>query len=119
MKYETLRRVKMAGKRKVGKNPKAKDVSGSKEVVVGIGCSTTIVKGTCVGCGCVLNGSNCSAGSRMSHMCKNCDMVEMAEIVAEDMHEDSLTEAERVAEFLGCSLDEAEKRLAKQRLAYS
>jgi len=39
-------------------------------------------------------------------------MVESAEIEAEDIRDDSLTEAERLAEFLGCSLDEAEKRLA-------
>jgi len=106
MKYEALRRVKCMGNRKV--------VSGSKEVVIGLGGSTTIVKGTCVGCGCVLTGNNRSLDS---HMCKNCWMVEGAEIEAEDLREDSITEAERLAWFLGCSLAEAEQRLAKQRLA--
>jgi hypothetical protein len=89
-------------KRKVG-------ISGSKEVVVGLGCSTTVVKGCCVGCGCVLTVANRSLDS---NMCKNCFMVNSAEIESEDRREDSLTEAERLANFLGCSLDDAKKRLA-------
>jgi hypothetical protein len=63
---------------------------------------------SCIGCGSVLTVANRSLDS---HMCKNCFMVESAEIEAEDIREDSLTEAERLAEFLGCSLDEAKKRL--------
>jgi hypothetical protein len=87
--------------------------SKTKEVVVGLGCFTVIVKGTCVGCGCVLTVVNRSFDS---HMCKNCSMVDLAEIEAEDRREDSLTDAERLAEFLHCSLAEAEERLAKERL---
>lgn len=94
MKYEALRRVK----RMVGDSRKIKGVSGSKEVVVGLGCSTTIVKGTCVGCGCDLTESDRSWDSRM---CKNCFMVEMAEIEAEDLRYDSMTDEERLADFLG------------------
>ena len=96
MKYEALRRVKRM--REVDKSRKTKDVSGSKEVVLGLGCSTTIVKGTCVGCGCVLTVVNRSMDS---HLCKNCFMVEMAEIEAEDLRYDSMTDEERLADFLG------------------
>jgi siroheme synthase (precorrin-2 oxidase/ferrochelatase) len=85
-------------KRKVGKVRKTLGVSKSKVVVVGLGCSTTVVKGTCVGCGCVLTVANRSLDS---HMCRNCFMVGMAEIEAEDLREDSLTDAERLAKFLG------------------
>jgi hypothetical protein len=95
-KYEALRRVKRACVS--GKICKVKGVSKPKEVVVGLGCRSTIVKGTCVGCGCVLTESNRSLDS---HLCKNCFMVDMAEIEAEDMREDSLTDSERLAEFLG------------------
>jgi len=52
----------------------------------------------CSGCGCVLTAVNRSMDS---HLCKNCFMVEMAEIEAEDLREDSLTDEERLAEFLG------------------
>lgn len=97
MKYEALRRVKRV-RGKVGASCKVKGVSGSKEVVVGLGCRSTVVKGTCVGCGSVLTVENRSMDS---HLCKNCFMVETAEIEAEDMREDSLTDAERLAEFLG------------------
>jgi hypothetical protein len=106
-KYETLRRIKRASGS--GKSRDVKVVSKSKEVVVGLGCRSTVVKGCCVGCGVVLTFANRSLDS---HMCKNCFMVDMAEIEAEDRREDSLSEAERLAAFLGCSLAEAEQRLA-------
>jgi hypothetical protein len=96
MKYEALRHVKRV--RGVGVSRKIKGASVSKEVVVGLGCRSIIVKGTCVGCGCVLTDVNRSLDS---HLCKNCWMVDLAEVEAEDLREDSLTDAERLAEFLG------------------
>lgn len=81
MKYEALRRVKRV--RKVGKVRKT-------------GVSKPC--GVCVGCGCVLTVSNRSLDS---HLCKNCWMVNLAEIEAEDLREDSLTDEERLREFLG------------------
>jgi len=89
-----------------------KEVSDGWEVVGGVGCFTLVKKGCCVGCGCVLTVGN---RALFSHMCKNCFMVEQAEIEAADEVEDSMTEAERLADFLGCSLAEAEKRLAQRR----
>ena len=73
MKYEALRRVK----RKVGEVRKTE---------------------VCVGCGCRLTDLNRSFDSCL---CKNCWMVNLAEIEAEDRREDSLTDDERLARFLG------------------
>lgn len=52
----------------------------------------------CVGCGCRLTDLNRSFDSCL---CKNCWMVNLAEIEAEDRREDSLTDDERLARFLG------------------
>lgn len=93
LKYETLRRIKRACN--VGVSHKAKSDCESKEVVSGLGCRSVVIKGVCVGCGSPLNKSNSSLDS---HLCKNCFMVDLAEIEAEDLREDSLTDAERLAE---------------------
>jgi hypothetical protein len=52
----------------------------------------------CVGCGELLTPLNSSLDSKL---CKNCFMVEMAEIEAEDLEEDSLTDEERTRRSLG------------------
>jgi hypothetical protein len=52
----------------------------------------------CFGCGCVLTKDNKSFDSCL---CKTCFDVDMAELVDEDMREDSMTDAERLAEFIG------------------
>jgi hypothetical protein len=74
MKYEALRRVK----RKVGTVRKVGKV--------------------CPGCGCRLTEDNKSMNS---HFCKNCYMVKLAEIEAEDTAEDSMTDSECSAKLLG------------------
>ena len=75
-----------------------KKIPEGKELVCGLGCYTIVTKGCCVGCGEVLTPANKSMDS---HMCKNCFMVEMAEIEAEDEREDSMTDDERLDEFMG------------------
>jgi hypothetical protein len=77
MKYEAMRRVK----RKVGE---AGEIRKANAV--------------CVGCGCLLTENSKSIDS---HLCKNCYMVNLAEIEAEDLAEDSMTDNERLAKFLG------------------
>jgi len=52
----------------------------------------------CSHCGCLLTSVNRSFGSRLCRVCFDADMAELA---AEDAREDSLTDAERLAEFLG------------------
>ena len=74
MKYETMRRIK----RQVGEVRKVGDV--------------------CSRCGCRLTKHNRSPDT---HSCEACFHVEMAEIEAEDLAEDSLTDSERLANFLG------------------
>ena len=78
MKYEALRRIKC----KVGK----RKVKVASKVVA------------CSCCGCVLTDVN---RSFEPCLCKTCFDAEMAEIAAKDELEDSMTEAERLAEFLG------------------
>jgi hypothetical protein len=112
MKYEALRRVKQVNKgnksRKV-KLPKMpefyscfddipKDLPKEKEIVSMIGGFAVVDKGCCIGCGCLLNPSN---RADLAHMCKNCFMVEMAENEAADEREDSMSDDERMDEFLG------------------
>jgi hypothetical protein len=67
----------------------------------------------CSVCGISLNGSNrCFE----SGVCKSCSNAEYADIEAEDRRWDLLTDAERLAGVLFCSLAEAEQILAKQRI---
>ena len=102
---------KVASRWRVGVS--AKRVRGSKEVVVGLGCSTIVAKGHCVGCDVVLTVDNQSLDS---HLCKNCFMVESAEIEAEDMCEDSLAIAELssvVCALCGCSLSSENRSMVE------
>ena len=95
MKYEALRRVKRM--REVGK---VKGVS-------------VVAKRVCVGCGCPLTSVNRSLDS---HLCKNCFMVSMAEIEAEDMREDSLAIDELssvVCVLCGCSLSSENRSMVE------
>jgi len=52
----------------------------------------------CCVCGCSLNKDNKSPDSRL---CKRCFDKDMAELEAEDLAEDSLSDSERLADFLG------------------
>jgi len=114
MKYEAKRRVKQMKKRdesrkvkpvSVPKMPKSyscskdvpKDLPKDKEVVTGIGCSVVVDKGCCVGCGCLLTHENKSLDD---DMCKNCYMVDVAELAADDEREDSMTDEERLDDFM-------------------
>ena len=52
----------------------------------------------CCGCGCSLNKGNKSSDLRF---CRSCFDADMADLKAEDLAEDSMTDAERLADFLG------------------
>ena len=68
---------------------------------------------------CSVCGVSLDVGNRCLYeagICKSCSDAEYADIEAEGYYEDSLSEAERLAEFLFCSVAEAEQVLAKQRL---
>ena len=103
---------KVASRRRVGIPAKRKwsVTVKSKEVVVGLGGSTIVDKGCCVGCGCVLTVANRSVES---NTCNSCFMVGMAEIEAEDRREDSsFLVTENFAKFFGCDFYKAEECLA-------
>ena len=52
----------------------------------------------CCRCGCHLTKHNRSSDS---HLCRLCFNIEMAEIEAHDIAQDSMTDDERLADFLG------------------
>jgi hypothetical protein len=71
-------------------------------VWIGSGGNLKVSKGfdskavVCIGCGCSLTAHNQSLDSSL---CKNCFMVELAEIEAEDRREDSMSDMERLVKF--------------------
>lgn len=81
MKYQNAKKIK----EKFGVAPKVKEIRKTGEF--------------CARCGCQLTNGNRSFDSRL---CKVCFDVEVAEVSSEDMYEDSLTDSERLAKFLGC-----------------
>ena len=86
MKYEALRRIRRVRGTKIGSV-------------------------RCGGCGSVLSDSNRSLDP---HLCKNCFMLAMAEIEAEDRAEDSsFLDTDNFASFLGCGFYEAQDRMAE------